>query len=242
NCDIEKFRIVCHETEYDILNGRLNTWIISVLRRNVQELSTNIIIDQMFQFPERLFSSNLLVKFELSSFSKFESEVFLPNYMGLPNLKYLKLSSLRIEDRKLTRKLFRNCPELETLIILNYNVRDTKRILNISSSKLVYFELDNFGYIPDYGSRFKTVKICAQNLKSFVCKDYMSQEYSLENLSSLVVVDIKMVVEHCEEDEMPETYLELDANVKEIYTQRMMRFFQVNHNVKDLTLSPVFLM
>ncbi|KAI3911888.1 hypothetical protein MKW92_025181, partial [Papaver armeniacum] len=70
----------------------------------------------------------------------------------------------------------------------------------------------------------------------------MSQDYSLENLSSLVTADIGMSVKYADEDPTPEIYSELATDVKELYGVRMIKLLRAVHNVTDLTLSsPGFL-
>ncbi|XP_026460006.1 putative F-box/FBD/LRR-repeat protein At5g44950 [Papaver somniferum] len=54
-----------------------------------------------------------------------------------------------------------------------------------------HLQPDNCESIDEYDI---TVKLSAPNLTSLVCKDFMSQDYSLENLSSLVTADIGATV------------------------------------------------
>ncbi|XP_026460145.1 uncharacterized protein LOC113360937 [Papaver somniferum] len=85
----------------------------------------------------------------------------------------------------------------------------------------------------------KIIKLNAPNLTSLVCKDLMLQEYSVENLSSLVGADIEMVTEdetNVVEEEL-EKYLIFKEGRKELYPNRMLKILEGLHNVKELTLS-----
>ncbi|XP_026436547.1 uncharacterized protein LOC113334523 [Papaver somniferum] len=68
----------------------------------------------------------------------------------------------------------------------------------------------------------------------------MSQDYFLENLSSLVTANIGMRVKNTDQDptpEMPKIYSELATDVKKLYGARMVKFLRAVRNVTDLTLS-----
>ncbi|OVA14427.1 F-box domain [Macleaya cordata] len=199
----------------------------------------NSFVDFVDKFPQCLFTCKSLTKLALEMGGKESSKIILPDSMSLPRLKFLKFGSLSIYDEKVTDKLFSSCPALESLILIDTRVTDYDMNLNISSLKLKHIELDNCGYFDTWESGIKTIKLYAPNLTSFSCKDYMSQDYSLENLSSLFSADINMVVE--EDYETPEFYSKLPVEVKELYAQHMMKFLRALYNVKDLKLSSGFL-
>ncbi|KAI3877739.1 hypothetical protein MKW98_020220 [Papaver atlanticum] len=85
-----------------------------------------------------------------------------------------------------------------------------------------------------------TSKICAPNLKFFMCTCFMTEDFSLENLSSLVGAQIKMTLRE-EEDETAETYTELPAEEKEVFAKCLLKFLGGVHSVQHLTLSSGFL-
>ncbi|OVA14423.1 F-box domain [Macleaya cordata] len=200
-----------------------------------KDLCVDIMGDLIVSFPQCLFTCKSLTKLELLMGAKETSKLILPNSMGLPRLKSLKLGSLYINDEKLANMLISSCPVLESLII-----EDSYMNLNISSLKFKHFELDNTFYCFPLAM---IVKLYAPNLTSYTCKDYMSHDYSLENLSSLVTADIHMKVKAEDEgkEDVPERYSELPASRKIFYAKRMMKLLRGLHNVKDRTLSLGFL-
>ncbi|KAI3939376.1 hypothetical protein MKW98_022244 [Papaver atlanticum] len=67
----------------------------------------------------------------------------------------------------------------------------------------------------------------------------MSKNYYLVDMPSLVVADLynNYVLDVDDDDEAPEIDRELPAGVKELYVERLNKFFRVVHNVENLTLS-----
>ncbi|KAI3836683.1 hypothetical protein MKW92_024918, partial [Papaver armeniacum] len=66
----------------------------------------------------------------------------------------------------------------------------------------------------------------------------MSTDYSLQNLSSLVIADISITSVRKNEDAPPES--ELPVEVKELFAKRTIQFLRAVHNVKDLWLSYLY--
>ncbi|OVA07742.1 F-box domain [Macleaya cordata] len=238
--DIQRFNLHFFGTEdadYDS-TSRVNTWILAAVRRNVQELLLRVSLweYQTFQFPPSLFTCKSLTKLELSLGDMSESEFIPPKSMDLPMLKSLELCGVSIYDEKFTDMLFSSCPVLESLIIKDCRLN----LNNISTLKLKHFKLE-YEYYDSEDSVVKTLKLYAPNLTSFICKSYMSHDYALENLSSLVTADIHLMVEDEEEDETSVTYSTLSVEVKQLYAQNIMKLLRALHTVKDLTLSPSLL-
>ncbi|KAI3946658.1 hypothetical protein MKW92_040680, partial [Papaver armeniacum] len=108
-----------------------------------------------------------------------------------------------------------------------------------------HLEICNDGYLfqPHYNMA-KIIKLVTPNLTSFVCKDYMLQEYYIQNLSSLGTADIKL--REVEDRDVvwgeEATHLELSAEViEELFPKRIMKILRALHNVRELTLSSCFL-
>ncbi|KAI3946656.1 hypothetical protein MKW92_040678, partial [Papaver armeniacum] len=121
-------------------------------------------------------------------------------------------------------------------------------IVIIESSGLKHLEICNDGSLaqPHYNmAKTKIIKLVTPNLTSFICKDYMLQEYYIQNLSSLVTADIKLREEVEDRDVAwgeDETHLQLSAEViEELFPKRIMKFLRALHNVRELTLSSCFL-
>ncbi|XP_026459600.1 putative F-box protein At1g58310 [Papaver somniferum] len=183
--------------KYDITD-RMNTWIMAAVKHNIQELLLFIIAYEIFKLPDCFFACKSLIKFVFCGAGMQHSGLVLPNTMHFPRLKYLAFSdvSLAVSDENtLISKLFTNCPVLESLLLTDCSIH-----LDFSSLSLKHFQLDNY---DTSGPTDTTVKLRAPNLISIVCKDYMSQDYSLENLSSLVTAHIGMRVKYADEDPTP---------------------------------------
>ncbi|XP_026439399.1 uncharacterized protein LOC113338094 [Papaver somniferum] len=69
----------------------------------------------------------------------------------------------------------------------------------------------------------------------------MTEDFSLENLSSLLRAQLKMRVREEETDETAETYSLLHVEEKAVFAKRMMKYLRAVHNVQRLTLSSGFL-
>ncbi|KAI3935644.1 hypothetical protein MKW98_022652 [Papaver atlanticum] len=184
------------------------TWIMAAVKHNIQELNLTMWLREMIKLPDCLFTCKSLTKLKFSGFSRNLTDFVLPHIpMYFPRLRYLALTGVSLGDENLTSKLFSSCPVLESLVLTECSIK-----FDFSSLSLKHFQLDNCD----------DVFICSKS-PSLICKDYMSQDYSLENLSSLVTADIGM-------------------KVKELYGARMIKFRRAVSNVADLTLSsPGFL-
>ncbi|KAI3906714.1 hypothetical protein MKW92_005091, partial [Papaver armeniacum] len=217
---------------YDI-TSRLSTWIMAAVKHNIQELRLTVFACEIIQLPDCLFTCKSLTKFVFCGAGMEHTGFLLPDTMHFPHLRYLALSGVMLADENtLISKFFSSCPVLESLLLSDCSIH-----FDFSSLSLKYFQLDNY---ESSGPTDTTVKLCAPNLISIICKDYMSQDYFVENLSSLVTADIGMRVKYADEDpkpERPKIYSELATDVKELYRARMIKLLKAVRNVTDLTLS-----
>ncbi|KAI3931646.1 hypothetical protein MKW92_020522 [Papaver armeniacum] len=224
------------ELKYDASN-RMATWVLPAVKHNVQVLILDIYLDGMMKLPDCLFTScKFLTKFKFRGGGRDMTDFALPNIpMCFPRLRYLELTGVSVlGDENLTSKLFSSCPVLESLLLTNCSIK-----FDFSSLSLKHFKLDNFTY-ESTDEHAITVKLSAPNLTSLICKDYMSRDYALENLSSLITADIGMRVKDNYEDytpEKPKIYSKLSTAVKELYGARMIKFLRAVRNVVDLKLS-----
>ncbi|KAI3832463.1 hypothetical protein MKW92_018033 [Papaver armeniacum] len=215
------------------LQSRLNTWIVAALKHNVQDLRLGFNLDH-FQFSHRLFTCNLR-ELVLIKHGGRCTPMVLPGSIHLPHLKYLRIQSFSFDNEELTNELFSSCPLLEFLVLKfckfpNLNVRISgPNLKHVEIFKAV--EISVNGLHSDNGK----VTLCTPNLSSFKTNDYMSTDYSLQNLSSLAIADISVTSVRKNEDAPPE--LELPVGVKELFAKRMIHFLRAVHNVKELRLS-----
>ncbi|XP_026460735.1 F-box/LRR-repeat protein At4g14103-like isoform X1 [Papaver somniferum] len=223
---------------YDIAS-RISTWIMAAVKHNIQELRLLIFACEIIKLPDCLFTCKSLTKFVFCGAGVEHTGFLLPDTMHFPHLRYLALSGVTLADENtLISKFFSSCPVLESLLLIDCSIH-----FDFSSLSLKHFQLDN---CDTSGPTDTTVKLCAPNLISIICKDYMSQDYFLENLSSLVTADIGIRVKYADEDPKPEMlkiYSELATDVKELYRARMIKLLRAVRNVTDLRLSssPVLL-
>ncbi|KAI3884603.1 hypothetical protein MKW92_006057, partial [Papaver armeniacum] len=229
-----------------IINEHLNAWILVALKFNVQDLSIHIEGDEIdngrydlkIGLPHSLFNSQSLSKLVLEMTRNYESQVFLPESMDLPRLEFMLLSSFFVENGGSINKLISRCPILESLILRDIWIEDGyDMIVNIESHKLKHFEIINNidMLVWSHYNMAKIIKLFTPNLESFICKDYMLQEYCLENVSSLVTADIEIFKEGTY-DSFENSELELSDEEKEIlYPKRMMEFIKAFRNVKQMT-------
>ncbi|KAI3910714.1 hypothetical protein MKW92_008475, partial [Papaver armeniacum] len=207
---------------YDILASRLNAWICSVVRHNIKTLSINICIsaEWTFELPECLFNCKTLETWRLEMGGQGYSLIVVPESFCLPRLRSVNLEGLSFENPGAATRLISNCPVLESLGMYDtgmemYNDQD----FIIDSSTLEDLVVCN----GQNSLVAKTIKLNAPNLRSFFCSDFMAQEYSLKNLSSLVDADISMIMRDEETNgEYPELYVELPEQDKEKYGKHLL--------------------
>lgn len=149
------------------------------------------------------------------------------------------IDSLAFDDEKLTKQFFSSCPLLEQLVITNCEFPEMD--LNFSFHELSEFDLVKCSGSSKNGRQSVDSKIilCVPKLQHFLSNDYMSRNYHLGDMPSLVVADLynNYELDVDDDDEAPEIDTELPAGVKELYVERLNKFFRVVHNVEDLTLS-----
>ncbi|XP_026405819.1 putative FBD-associated F-box protein At5g56700 isoform X2 [Papaver somniferum] len=235
NSDIQKFHL---KWDYmnDLIPRHLNTWITASIKRNVHEISVDVDCgDLVLTLPNSLFSSKSLTKLVLK-FGGSDSDITLPSSMSLPRLTSLSLCSFRTKDVNLVNELISSCPVLESLLIRDFLMEaGDDSIVIIESSGLKHLEICNDGSLaqPHYNMA-KIIKLVTPNLTSFICKDYMLQEYYIQNLSSLVTADIKLREVEDGDVAWGEEAIDLELSaevIEELFPKRIMKFLRALHNV-----------
>ncbi|XP_026379026.1 putative F-box/FBD/LRR-repeat protein At1g78760 [Papaver somniferum] len=222
--DIDKFDLY-YSWDSDKIAKHLNTWILAVVKRKVQELNIQIeySIAWTMRLPHCLVTSESLTRLLLD----FPGSLVLPDSMNLPRLKSLYLGALEIDDIKCVNKLLSSCPVLESLVIKEFCVRAGHE-LRVNICKLKDLDI-----CPCHcgESALRIIKLCTPNLTSFTCEDYMINEYCLENLSSLATANVQM------------TKGVGDTNIgkEDLFLKRILVFLMAFQNVNELTLSSDFL-
>ncbi|KAI3839258.1 hypothetical protein MKW92_039857 [Papaver armeniacum] len=233
-CDIQKFHLICHEDVegFTEINFPLETWMLGVVRREIQDLLLDLPLPHESQLPPCIFTCKSLTKLVLYCDSYKQTMVTLPKSFDLPNLRILKLKWVAICDIDLTNKFLSSCPVLESLAI----TRSFVNLTDINSPKLKYLTLKHNEYTAIGG---QNVRFYAPLLKSFICESDMKHEfdYALENISSLVTCDITMAVDWIDKEEEPGAFEKFTAEDKVQYAQNMMKLLRAVRSVKNLTLS-----
>ncbi|KAI3949236.1 hypothetical protein MKW92_026930, partial [Papaver armeniacum] len=177
------------------------------------------------RFPHSLFNSQSLSKLVLKMTLNYESKVILPKSVDLPRLKFMSLSS---------------CPILESLILRDIWIKDGyDTVVNIESNELKHVEIiNNIGKLVCYHYNMaKIIKLSTPNLTSFICEDYMLQEYFIENVSSLVTADIKMFRERVYTAFRNHGLKISEAKKEKLYPKRMMEFIGAFQKITELAIS-----
>ncbi|XP_026406596.1 uncharacterized protein LOC113301985 [Papaver somniferum] len=168
--------------------------------------------------------------------------IILPKSMILPQIKMLGLVGIAIPNLEFQR-LFSSCPLLESVVIKKCDVQTNNQsniVIDSRSLKLLVLVDNRHTHIgPADHSLSYTTKIYAPNAKDFTCTGFMREDFSLENLSSLVSASFEM--SSGEEDETAETYSELPTEEKEVFAKRMLKLLGGVQNVRHLSLSSGFL-
>ncbi|XP_026449154.1 F-box/LRR-repeat protein At3g59200-like isoform X2 [Papaver somniferum] len=251
--DIHKYHLHwgnCNIQTNKIIRKHLDRWLLTGLVCNVQDLSICIEADDCrcdheIRFPHFLFNSQSLTKLVLDLTHNAESQVILPESMDLPRLKLMSLSSFFVKDGDSINKLISGCPILESLILRDIWIENGYDMnVKIESHGLKHLEINsNIDILVcSHYNIAKIIKLSTPNLESFICKDYMLQEYCLENVPSLVTADIEILKESGYES-LEKSHLEIsEEEKKRLYPKRMAEFIRGFHNVKELTISsPGFL-
>lgn len=231
DCHIRKLNAVCN-LFWD--NDEVCNWVETALSRNLEEIYIDLTRKDfgLLELPVSLYSCESLKGMEIKFRVYWPSTVLsMPeaNFIHLPKLKTLKLSSVIFVDYEIDH-LFSNCPVLENLSI-SFCTFVTEAHLGIYSLCLKNLVLENFVMICHL-SGFK-VKINTPSLVSFRCKDFMVNDYVLENVSSLENADIDMAIDSTRDPNGFELYIERKGK----HGRRVISTFKELCGVQSLKLS-----
>ncbi|XP_026400059.1 F-box protein At4g09920-like [Papaver somniferum] len=247
--DIQRLDIVIEHIESKF-EDRLYLWILAAVECHVQELSIEICDNQKVDIPDCLFTCSSLTKFELTVNGRHNyGQIFLPDVTDLPRLKYLKLEGLGFKDEELTDEFFLNCPNLESLTIVDTYIEFDiccpnfeEFILEFNDKRSPMTRQSRYGHLISQGKTWcgsNTIKLSAPNLTFLRCKGMISEDNILEDLSSLKTVDIE--IKSLEDmywyyNGVDEEDSGLSAETEE-FGKLMVNFLSALRNVKFLTLS-----
>ncbi|KAI8552776.1 hypothetical protein RHMOL_Rhmol06G0294000 [Rhododendron molle] len=160
----------------------VDSWICAVTKGNVQKVELHY--GEYYKWfpvvlPRAIFTSKTLVDLTLDG----PILLVVDASVWLPSLKILNLVDLLYENNDSLQKLFSKCPILEELCISRCR-SGTGGELNVSVPTLRRLTITRFGDgIHDHLTK---LVVNAPKLEHIHLSDYVTQEFLLENLSSLL--------------------------------------------------------
>ncbi|CAA0808499.1 F-box/FBD/LRR-repeat protein [Striga hermonthica] len=137
---------------------QLETWIIGAIKRNIQNLNLDVLLDEKLMLPLPIFTCKTIVDMKIYRCKGIPSS----GDIRLPSLKKLHLDHVEFEDDEALPHLLSGCPLLEELILLYNFGKNQKNVgcFNISSPTLKTLSIHLLHYcccgdvtpevIPDY--------------------------------------------------------------------------------------------
>ncbi|XP_077243401.1 F-box/LRR-repeat protein At3g26922-like isoform X2 [Tasmannia lanceolata] len=161
---------------------RLNAWIRYAVTRGIRELDLNMLYERSIKLPRILFNCESLevLKLSLNTSIKFS--------LSIPRLKTLHLTGIRILDANLVSQIFSDCPHLEEFKMKNCNLGKPK-IFNITAHALKSLTIDSCVDFSECNLKLSTPSLKRFSYITFI----MAQDYSIENLPSIVNAVIKFI-------------------------------------------------
>ncbi|KAF9620789.1 hypothetical protein IFM89_014624 [Coptis chinensis] len=152
----------------------------------------------------------------------------------------LCLRSFCFNGSEFMHELLSSCPVLDTLSIRNCGLHETDSLV-ITATQLKHLEIDMILSCEDHCLREKNCKIGIYTpmLKSLKCRDHISNEYSIKDLSSLDEADIYMEVRKSYFEAAEEDVL-IRFDWKKEFSMNVKKLLGGLCNAKSLTLSAWF--
>ncbi|RZC75069.1 hypothetical protein C5167_050545 [Papaver somniferum] len=241
NIEMIKLGFVMHN---HIFEENFNRWILEAVKGNIQSLYMDVgyYMNSGYKIPRQLLNCKTLKS--LSMMLGEYTTIILPESTSLPEIRTLWLDGISISSSELQR-LFSSCPLLESVIIQECDIQTNTQwnVIVGSHSLQTCILMDNRHTHRCSADQFLTynTKISGPKVKGLRCTGFLTQDFSLENFSSLVAAHVNMRLKENEANETAQTYSELSAVEKEVFAKRMMKVLGAVHSVQQLTLSFGFL-
>ena len=182
-----KFRLSCVVC---FCPSRVSTWISFAIRQNLQELDLRLDLEIPFALPQCVFCCPSLTVLKIDM----ECALLLPQMVSLASLKTLYLALVEFPDEESTNKLFRSCPVLEELYLLDCKWRRVETV-TISTPKLRRLRIDDHLWGSLHESSDCIIKVQAPNLLSFRYNGNLSNEIFLAKSPLLAEASILVYTE-----------------------------------------------
>ncbi|XP_026384587.1 F-box/LRR-repeat protein At4g14103-like [Papaver somniferum] len=186
--NIQKF---CLYTDRHMNASRVCSWIENLGRCNVEDLSLYLDLDEDFFVPPSLFTSESLIKLELSapSCDSCSMPIHLPNSFSCPKLKSLTLHQIQFtEDKCWNDQHFSNCPLLEDLTLEDCTWANVGNfcISTPALKVLKFYAWDEY----DNSLQDCALQINAPNLVSLTYFGRVSKDYVLSSFPKLESAEV----------------------------------------------------
>ncbi|KAL5730779.1 hypothetical protein ACHQM5_003571 [Ranunculus cassubicifolius] len=208
--NVRKFSL---DNAYAIDASRVNTWISTVILRNVQELILKIDTNNSYVLPHRLFTCESVKMLKIES----DTVLNIPTCIHFPRLKVLHLIFVKFICHGSSQQVSLTMPTLEKFVLQDCEWLSMKTV-NIFAPKLKTWVIDDYPYGGEDSPRECEINVYAESLVSLDLTSSLSYELSLNNFHSLVNAS-------------------LDISSGEEIGFRASKLLRGIRNVKDLTLS-----
>ncbi|XP_077243390.1 putative F-box/LRR-repeat protein At4g15060 isoform X2 [Tasmannia lanceolata] len=178
---IQRLRI-WFDFDPDLFESHIDSWIRFEIRRNVIELDLDLsgdMRDPEFSYTTPYFLNEAsLIRGSVRVLKVCFGGLYPPPYYRFPSITTVHLKQYALMDHTIP-DLFTFCPQLENLVL--DSVFGEMLHLKICSAKLKTLSIMNY----ERDGEITSVDILAPNLVSFSCINYIADEYTLKDVSSL---------------------------------------------------------
>ncbi|XP_030929302.1 F-box/LRR-repeat protein At3g26922-like isoform X2 [Quercus lobata] len=228
---LRDFCLTCH-SRCDPLH--LETWILTAIARDVQQLQLDICLDgfikdefysgELFVLPQSFFSCKTVVILELWNGIKVDP----PSSFEFPSLKDLRLVHVFFRNGDCVQRLLSGCPVLQDLKLCSDSRSGLIRFdIRVPTLKYLCLQFLTFEpSLPDY-----KLAICAPALKCFHFDGDLRHVVFLEKLANLVEAGVWIHPFICTREAWTKGY-------QIGYGDRVFRLLKALNKAKSLTLYP----
>ncbi|XP_026420561.1 F-box/LRR-repeat protein At4g14096-like [Papaver somniferum] len=161
--------------------SRVISWIGSLTKRNVEDLSVALYQDDPFPIPSSIFTCESLVKLYLY----ITPNIYCPKNISFQKLKSLTLNGVQFTGDSWNDQLFVNCPVLEELVLEDCSWFGIKKICILTpllkQLQIVYYYYSKEDDLCDYYIQIHAPSLASLTYWGIVAKDY--------DLSSFLALD-----------------------------------------------------
>ncbi|KAJ7948823.1 F-box protein [Quillaja saponaria] len=211
NSDIQSFTLKCI-SEHEPCH--VNDWISSILSNKLQKLHVDYLGgDFDFPYPHPMFHCNSLIELDLTM------DIFIgrpSSIISLPNLKILKLRRVVF-----CNDLHLNLPALKVFEATSFGWFNVLK-LNINTPLL-----ESFSVVQYQVSINHVIKISASHLMKFVYTGFLSEEFIINNLSSVRHASLHLFINGGTDNQLHVMGIRACKLLKQLHG---MEYLELKHN------------